>query len=95
MPMNTPFPRQIIRDFQPDANLAKALPGYVYREEQVKLAGEIAECMEAGGHLLAEAETGTGKTLAYLVPALRSDLRMDQWGQTRLIQNDKNFILFY
>jgi len=49
MPMNTPFSEKIMRDFQPGTHLASSLPNYVYREEQVSLAGEIAECMEAGG----------------------------------------------
>lgn len=80
-----------MRDFQPDARLVKTMPGYVYREEQVKLAGEIAECMEAGGQLLAEAETGTGKTLAYLVPALRSDLKILISTHTRALQNQLMF----
>jgi len=47
------------------------MPGYVCRTEQVDLAEEVASTMQHGGLLLAEAETGTGKTLAYLVPALR------------------------
>lgn len=65
------FSSRVTRDFQPDGALATAMPGYVCRTEQVDLAGEIAATMQQGGVLLAEAETGTGKTLAYLVPALR------------------------
>jgi len=80
-----------MRDFQPNTHLASSLPGYVYREEQVKLAGEIAECMEAGDQLLAEAETGTGKTLAYLVPALRSDLKVLISTHTRALQDQLMF----
>jgi len=91
MPMNTPFSEKIIRDFQPDTHLASSLPNYVYREEQVKLAGEIAECMESGGQLLAEAETGTGKTLAYLVPALRCDLKVLISTHTKALQDQLMF----
>ena len=91
MPATMTFPKQIIHDFQPDARLAKALPNYAYREEQVKLAGEIAECMEAGGQLLAEAETGIGKTLAYLAPALRSDLKVLISTHTKALQDQLMF----
>jgi len=91
MSANIPFSEQIMRDFQPDTHLASSLPGYVYREEQVKLAGEIAECMETGGQLLAEAETGTGKTLAYLVPALRSDLKVLISTHTKALQDQLMF----
>ena len=45
------------------------LPGYEERPAQVKLAEAVAEVLDAGGLLLAEAGTGTGKTLAYLLPA--------------------------
>ena len=44
--------------------------GYEVREEQVYTAFRIAEALAGGGSLLAEAELGTGKTLAYLVPAV-------------------------
>ena len=50
--------------------LAEALPGYEPRPEQAELAQAVADALEAGEHLLAEAGTGTGKSLAYLVPAL-------------------------
>jgi ATP-dependent DNA helicase DinG len=48
--------------------LARVLPGYEERPAQVKLAEAVAEVLDAGGLLLAEAGTGTGKTLAYLLP---------------------------
>jgi ATP-dependent DNA helicase DinG len=50
--------------------LAKALPGYVRREAQVEMASEVAHAIDTRGVVLAEAGTGTGKTFAYLVPAL-------------------------
>ncbi len=46
------------------------LPNYRHRSQQLDMAKGIAEAQEAGGVLVAEAGTGTGKTLAYLVPAL-------------------------
>ena len=42
------------------------------RDGQVQMATEVAEAMEEGRHLLVQAGTGTGKSLAYLVPALLS-----------------------
>ena len=46
------------------------------RAGQVEMAGAVARRFEAGGVLLAEAGTGTGKTLAYLVPAILSRQRV-------------------
>ncbi|GAV20340.1 ATP-dependent DNA helicase DinG [Mariprofundus micogutta] len=63
---------QVRRDFAADSALATGLAGYARREEQINLAEEIGTAFEQKSVLLAEAETGTGKTLAYLVPALRS-----------------------
>jgi len=79
--------QQIEQDFANDASLALKLKGYTRREEQVKLAKEIAESFEQGSILLAEAETGTGKTLAYLVPALRLDGKVLISTHTRSLQN--------
>jgi ATP-dependent DNA helicase DinG len=50
--------------------LARVLPGFEERPVQRKLAQAVAEVLDAGGLLLAEAGTGTGKTLAYLLPAV-------------------------
>ncbi len=43
---------------------------YEYREGQIKMAEKVAEAFEQKKHLIVEAGTGTGKTLAYLVPAI-------------------------
>lgn len=59
--------------FSPEGPLAEALPHYEVRVEQRSLAEFIANHLERGGTAVAEAGTGTGKTLAYLVPlALRA-----------------------
>ena len=42
--------------------------GYEPRAEQAELAQAVADALETGEHLLAEAGTGTGKSLAYLDP---------------------------
>lgn len=52
--------------------LASALPGFEPRPPQLALARAVEQVLAHGGHLVAEAGTGTGKTLAYLVPALLS-----------------------
>jgi ATP-dependent DNA helicase DinG len=52
--------------------LARAIPGYKVRRQQVEMAHTVAEVIQAHGVLIAEAGTGTGKTVAYLVPALLS-----------------------
>ncbi|WP_376697090.1 ATP-dependent DNA helicase [Wenzhouxiangella sp. EGI_FJ10305] len=56
--------------FGPDGALADALPAFRPRGGQLLLAETIDRCLEAGEDLVAEAATGTGKTLAYLVPVL-------------------------
>jgi len=74
-------------DFAPASPLATGLAGYVRRDEQIALAVEIAETMQEGRILLAEAETGTGKTLAYLIPALRSQDKILISTHTRSLQD--------
>lgn len=58
-----------------DGALASRIDGYVQRPAQQRLAEAIASAIETGGELIAEAGTGTGKTYAYLVPALLSGRR--------------------
>ena len=58
--------------FAPDGLLATAIPGYRVRAQQVEMAERIAAAIAQNSVLVAEAGTGTGKTFAYLVPALLS-----------------------
>lgn len=58
--------------FSPDGPLALAIPGYRPRPQQIEMAARIAAALKSNGVLVAEAGTGTGKTYAYLVPALLS-----------------------
>ncbi len=78
---------RVAADFEDEAPLPRGLKGYVRRSEQIALADEIAHCMQDRDVLLAEAETGTGKTLAYLVPALRSDDKILISTHTRALQD--------
>jgi ATP-dependent DNA helicase DinG len=56
--------------------LARALPGFEERKAQRKLSEAVADVLDLGGLLLAEAGTGTGKTLAYLLPAVELGRRV-------------------
>ncbi|BAO44996.1 ATP-dependent DNA helicase [Thiolapillus brandeum] len=60
----------------PDGLLSQALPGFSWRRQQQEMAEAVASCIELGGRLIAEAGTGTGKTFAYLVPALLSGAKV-------------------
>jgi len=85
------FPERIRRDFEAGGPLDAGMPGYAVRHGQAQLAAEIAETMESGARLLAEAGTGTGKTLAYLVPALRCDIRVLISTHTKALQDQLVF----
>jgi ATP-dependent DNA helicase DinG len=62
--------KSLSQAFAADGALQAAIPGYRERRQQVEMAEAIAEAIETTGVLVAEAGTGTGKTFAYLVPAL-------------------------
>ena len=58
--------------FSPGGPLAQSISGYRVREQQVDMAERIAAAINSCSVFIAEAGTGTGKTFAYLVPALKS-----------------------
>jgi ATP-dependent DNA helicase DinG len=62
--------------FAPDGPLAGTLPGFEARQGQLDMADAVAAVFADGDVLLAEAGTGTGKTLAYLIPAIFSRQRV-------------------
>jgi ATP-dependent DNA helicase DinG len=66
--------------------LARALPGYEPRPEQAALAAAVERAITTGEHLLAEAGTGVGKSLAYLLPALSSGQRVVVATATKALQ---------
>jgi ATP-dependent DNA helicase DinG len=72
--------------FGPGGRLAASLPGFEPRAGQAALAQEVADALERGEHLLAEAGTGIGKSLAYLVPALASGQRVVVATATKALQ---------
>ena len=59
-----------------DGPFAKLVQGFAAREQQQEMAERVAEAIEKGNHFIAEAGTGTGKTFAYLVPALMSQSKV-------------------
>ncbi|EGT5721654.1 ATP-dependent DNA helicase [Cronobacter sakazakii] len=59
-------------DFAADGQLANAIPGFKPREPQRQMAQAVSAAIEAAMPLVVEAGTGTGKTYAYLAPALRA-----------------------
>jgi ATP-dependent DNA helicase DinG len=62
--------------FASDGAVARSLDGFEPRPAQLAMADAVAARFRDGGVLLAEAGTGTGKTLAYLVPAILSRQRV-------------------
>lgn len=56
-----------------EGRFAEMIPGFRCREPQLQMAQAIEATLDQKGSLVVEAETGTGKTLAYLVPALLAD----------------------
>jgi len=60
--------------FGPDGLIANAHPEYEYRPGQIDMARAVMRAFEEKRHLIVEAGTGTGKTLAYLVPAVAAAL---------------------
>jgi predicted DnaQ family exonuclease/DinG family helicase len=65
--------------------LAQAFPGFEKRDEQVAMMKAVARAFNQGEHLLVEAGTGTGKSLAYLLPAI---IHAVQTGEPVVISTD-------
>jgi ATP-dependent DNA helicase DinG len=67
-----PPPLDATRVLGPGGLLADALPHYEHRSSQLEMADAVARAFNRHETLLVEAGTGTGQTLAYLVPAILS-----------------------
>ncbi|WP_372725201.1 ATP-dependent DNA helicase [Immundisolibacter sp.] len=70
-----------------DGPLAGALPGFAPRETQQAMAQAVEDAVAERGTLLVEAGTGTGKTFAYLLPALQSGRKVLIATGTRALQD--------
>ncbi|MDG6772988.1 ATP-dependent DNA helicase [Thiomicrorhabdus sp. ZW0627] len=81
-----------------EGTLSELVDGYTPRQSQLDMAHEVADLIEDQSTLLAEAGTGTGKTFAYLVPALLSGKKViistaTKTLQEQLIQKDLPILL--
>src|SRR5919206_5083222 len=68
MPASEPIIKGSV--FGENGLLARHHDAYEFRAGQIEMAARITCAFEEGKHLIVEAGTGTGKTLAYLVPAI-------------------------
>ena len=62
--------------FAPGGLLSRSSLPYEFRKGQLEMAQAVERALDEKSHLIVEAGTGTGKTLAYLLPALRSGQRV-------------------
>jgi len=77
--------------FAPGGILAKSSLPYEYRPGQLEMAKAVERALEEHRHLIVEAGTGTGKTLAYLLPALRTGQRVIVSTGTKALQDQLFF----
>jgi ATP-dependent DNA helicase DinG len=77
--------------FSPGGVLARAHPAYEFRRGQLQMSEAVEKALEGKRHLIVEAGTGTGKTLAYLMPVIRSGKRVIVSTGTKNLQEQ----LFY
>ena len=78
---------RVAEAFADNGPIARAIDGFEVRPGQRRLADEVARVFESGGTLVAEAGTGTGKTLAYLLPAVFAGRRVLISTGTRTLQD--------
>ena len=71
----------------PEGLLSQRVSGFSFRPQQLAMAEAVARTIESGGRLVCEAGTGTGKTFAYLVPALLSGRKVMVSTGTRNLQD--------
>jgi ATP-dependent DNA helicase DinG len=73
--------------FGPGGTLAQRLDDYEFRPSQVRMAHAVHRALEEQNHVIIEAGTGTGKTLAYLLPALLHGRRILVSTGTKTLQD--------
>jgi ATP-dependent DNA helicase DinG len=79
------------RFFRPGGTLSAAHPTFELRTGQMEMASEVDAALTEKRKLIVEAGTGTGKTLAYLVPAILSGLRVVISTNTKALQEQLFF----
>ncbi|MDY0088117.1 MAG: helicase C-terminal domain-containing protein [Coriobacteriia bacterium] len=72
-----PSPAEVAADFAAGGVAGRMYPGYEHRGEQAEMARTVARAFAEGTHAAVEAGTGVGKSLAYLLPAVRFGLLND------------------
>lgn len=77
--------------FSPGGILARSPLPYEYRPGQLEMARAVEHALAERRHLIVEAGTGTGKTLAYLLPALRTGQRVIVSTDTKALQDQLYF----
>jgi ATP-dependent DNA helicase DinG len=77
--------------FAPGGILAKSSLPFEYRPGQMAMAKAVEQALAERRHLIVEAGTGTGKTLAYLLPALRTGMRVIVSTGTKALQDQLYF----
>jgi ATP-dependent DNA helicase DinG len=77
--------------FAPGGILARSPLPYEYRPGQFEMAKAVERALQEHRHLIVEAGTGTGKTLAYLLPALRTGQRIIISTGTKALQDQLYF----
>ena len=77
--------------FAPGGILARSPLPYEYRPGQLEMAKAVERALAERRHLIVEAGTGTGKTLAYLLPALRTGQRVIVSTGTKALQDQLFF----
>ncbi len=77
--------------FAPGGILSRSSLPYEYRPGQLEMARAVEQALAERRHLIVEAGTGTGKTLAYLLPALRTGRRVIVSTGTKALQDQLYF----
>jgi len=77
--------------FGPGGLLARTHPAYEFRRGQLQMAEAVEQALQDRRHLIVEAGTGTGKTLAYLLPVIRSGKRVIISTGTKTLQEQLFF----
>ena len=75
------------RYFGPQGILAQKVEGFEFRDSQLKMAEAVLECLNLERPLMVEAGTGTGKTWAYLLPAILSGKKVVVSTGTKTLQD--------
>jgi DNA polymerase-3 subunit epsilon/ATP-dependent DNA helicase DinG len=77
-PVEAPAPldaEELAAVLEPGGEFARSFPNFEHRAQQVSMLRAVAQALSRGRHMLIEAGTGTGKSMAYLLPAL-------EWART-------------